>query len=110
MIHMEIKQNPQLSLYENTLRAFFSKFLSYKAIKKDLIDVYTSELSEAELIEITNFFSSKAGKKFVAKRAVLFQKGAMIGQKRIQHNLVELERMIQEETRRIKALQSSTAR
>ena len=109
MINMEIKKNPQLGLYEEVLRQFFSKHLSYDAIKDDLTQIYTNEFTEPELNKAFEFFSSPAGKKFSEKQALLFQKGALIGQKRIQNNIEELKQMIKKETERLKAMQKQPA-
>ena len=109
LIQMEIKQNPHIGLYEDTLRSFFTKYLWFKSLKSELIEIYTSELSEKDLKKIARFFNSDAGRKFSSKRAILFEKGTLVGQQRIQNNLGELGEMIQEETQRLKALQSSHA-
>lgn len=108
MLKMEIQKNQQLTLYEGVMRRFFLKYLSYEALKDDMVRIYTDELTEENLNKTAEFFSSPAGKKFSEKQAVLFQKGAMLGQSRVNKNIEELKKMIEIETERLKSLQNQS--
>ena len=60
---------------------------------------------EKELNELKTFYSTPTGKKTLKETPVMMSKGAKIGEQRIQENISELQLMIQEEAKRIQALQ-----
>ncbi len=65
-----------------------------------MVKMYTKEFTEAELKEMTKFYKSDLGKKIVQKNPVLMQKGADLGARRVQENLEELKKMIEDEARK----------
>ncbi len=102
---MEFQQNPQLMLYKDVFKRFFSKYMSWESLKEDFITIYTEEFTADEINDLIEFYGSPTGKKAIEKTPVLFMKGAEAGQRKVQENLPELERMIEEETKRLKDLQ-----
>jgi hypothetical protein len=90
-----VKQNPSLAPYEPQMRAFLMKHMSWASLKDDMIRIYTAEFSEQELKELMAFYQTPVGKKSVEKMPVLLQKGAEIGQQKIQKHLPELQAAIQ---------------
>ncbi len=96
----QLKANPALEPVKDVMKAFFAKYLSYAAVKEDLISLYVTEFTEAELKELAAFYRTPTGKKSIEKLPVLFQKGSDIGTKRVQEHLPELQQMIQAEFRR----------
>lgn len=108
MLRVQISQNPTLQPFENTMRAFFNKYMSGDSLRKQFIDIYVDTFTERELDEINAFYSTPTGQKTLNETPVLLEKGARLGQKRVQENIPELQKMIQEEAKRIKALQQNT--
>lgn len=102
---MEIQQTPQLILYEGVMRKFFKKYLSWESLKEDFVKIYMDEFTEEELRDIITFYETPTGQKTLKKAPVLFAKGAEIGERRVQENIAELQKMIEEETERLKSLQ-----
>ena len=97
MLAIQLKADPRLKPLREVMKKFFAKHLSYAAIKNDLIQLYTAEFTETELKEITAFHRTPTGRKTIEKVSALMQKGAELGEKRVQENLDELRQMIAEE-------------
>ena len=95
MLEMQVKQNPAIAPYQAEMKAFFNKYMSWASMKDEMVKLYTTEFSEAELKELTTFYQSPIGKKTLQKMPALMAKGAEIGQRRVQEHLPELQASIQ---------------
>jgi hypothetical protein len=102
---MEIRQTPQLVLYQDVMKRFFRKYLGWESLQEDFVKIYMEEFAEEELKDIIAFYETPTGQKTLNKAPVLFAKGAEIGQRRVEENISELQKMIEEETERLKKLQ-----
>lgn len=94
---LQIRAQPVLQPYKDVMRKFFTKHISYAALKDDLIQIYVEEFSEAELQQIAAFYKTAAGKKMVAKGPALIAKSMKLGMERVAKNQEELRKMIEEE-------------
>jgi hypothetical protein len=103
----QIASKPEMAPYKNVMRAFFSKYMSYSALKPQLIDIYASEFSAGELAEASSFYSTPTGHKFLLKVPLLMSKGAELGRQSIQGHIPELLDAVKAESERLKALQGS---
>lgn len=106
MLALQLEQNPGLQPYRDVFKTFLSKYMNEEAIMEDLIAIYADVFTETELKEITAFYRTETGKKTLKYQVELFQRGAQIGEQKVQEHLPELEEMITEETARIEKLQS----
>jgi hypothetical protein len=61
-----------------------------------MIKLYADSFTEEELGELTKFYNTKVGQKAAEMMPKLAAKGAQIGMERVQSNLPELQKMIQE--------------
>ncbi|TGE15175.1 DUF2059 domain-containing protein [Hymenobacter elongatus] len=95
MMTMQIKQRPEIKSLEPEMRAFTAKYMSWASLKEDMISLYATEFTEKELKELTKFYETPVGQKFVGKQSVLMQAGMELGQRRVQENLPELQRTIE---------------
>jgi len=102
---MELQQNPQLMIYEDVMRRFFAKYMSWQSLKDDFVKIYMDEFTEGEIRDLMEFYRTPTGQKAVEKQPVLFRKGAELGQNRVQENIPELVKMLEAETERLKELQ-----
>jgi hypothetical protein len=93
---LQIEQNPNLKKLEPEMRAFMNKYMSWTALKTEMVDLYAREFTEKELRDLTKFYQSPTGQKYVSKQNVLLQAGMQLGQRRVQENLPELQRMLEE--------------
>ncbi len=108
MLQLQIKQNPTLQPFEKTMRTFFKKYMSGESLREEFILIYMETFTEKELDEINEFYGTPTGKKTLKETPALMAKGAKIGEQRIQQNLPELKKMIQEEAKRIQAMQQKS--
>ncbi|MFE8073441.1 DUF2059 domain-containing protein [Marinobacteraceae bacterium S3BR75-40.1] len=110
MLQLELQNNPGLRPYEDTMKAFFKKYMSAKSLHDEFVGLYTETFTEEELVEINAFYSTPIGQKMLTTAPDLMAKGAAIGQRRVQENLPELRRMIEEEAQRLSDLQKNNDR
>ncbi|MFL6527275.1 MAG: DUF2059 domain-containing protein [Chthoniobacterales bacterium] len=94
MLDMQIKQNPAIAPYQQEMKDFFAKYMSWQSLKDDIIGIYASEFTEAEMNEMNRFYQTPVGKKALQKTPLLLAKGAELGQKRVQEHLPELQQAI----------------
>lgn len=81
---------------QNTLLNFVNKYANYETLKPHYVDIYAKEFSEAELKELTTFFQSPAGKKYLLASPRLMKKGMEVGQQVMLEHQQELQAAIQE--------------
>jgi hypothetical protein len=96
-IALQIKVNPQLAPMRGVFDRFFAKYMSWDALKDDVISMYVDAFTEPELREITAFYQTPTGKKMVQKMPELMAKGMQLGVSRVQANQAELQQMIRDE-------------
>jgi len=96
MLQMQIKQNPAIGAYEQEMKSFLKKYMSWAGLKDDMIKIYTEEFTEGELNELNKFYQTPLGKKTLQKMPTLLSKGAELGQRRVQEHLPELQQAIAE--------------
>lgn len=105
MLQLQISQNPTLQPFENIMRNFFNKYMSGESLREAFINIYVETFAEKELNELNTFYSTPTGQKTLKETPAMMSKGGKIGEQRIQENISELQLMIQEEAKRIQALQ-----
>jgi hypothetical protein len=94
MVEVQTKQFPGMTELKDVFEEFFNKYMSWDSIKDEMIKVYAEEFTVAEIKQITAFYKTPVGEKLALKMPVLTTKGAEIGQKRVQDNMLELQVMI----------------
>lgn len=97
-LDMQIKQQPSIAPYKDVMLAFLRKYMSYKSLKPEFVEIYATEFTASELKEMRAFYETPTGKKAIAKMPELYNKGAQIGSARVQEHLPELKEMIQAES------------
>ena len=95
MLALQLRNNPNLQPAEATLKQFFSKYMSWEALREDYIQIYMEEFTEKELKDMMSFFKTDTGKKMAAKQTTLMMKGAQLGQNKVQEHMSELQEMLQ---------------
>ena len=94
MLDMQIKQNPMIAPYQQEMKDFFAKYMSWQSLKEDIINIYAAEFTESELAELNKFYQTPVGRKALQKTPLLLAKSAELGQKRVQEHLPELQQAI----------------
>jgi uncharacterized protein len=95
MLTLQLRNNPKLQPAEATLKQFFSKYMSWEALREDYIQIYMEEFTEKELKDMMSFFKTDTGRKMAAKQGTLMMKGAQLGQSKVQEHMSELQEMLQ---------------
>ena len=106
MMAMQMKQSPQMSLYEEQLRTFYFKYIGWKALREDLAKMYMEEFNEKEIKELLAFYDSPLGRKAISSMGKLTQKTQVLQQRRVKDNTAELKASIDARTEELKKLQS----
>lgn len=96
MLDVQVQANPDLKPYRNVMLQFFQKHMTWDVLKDDLLNLYTEHFSEAEMQELIGFYASETGQKSVSVIPDIMRRAGEIGVKRVQENMPELERMIQQ--------------
>jgi hypothetical protein len=94
MLVVQLKAHPEVQPYENELRTFLDRYMSWTALMPDLAEVYAREFTEPELRELLHFYQSPVGKKAATKIPALMQMGMEIGQRHVKDHLPELQKLI----------------
>lgn len=104
-LEVEMQANPALLPYREVMLQFFEAQMGYDSLKDELAAIYAEAFTADELDAIAAFYQTPVGRKTIEKMPELLSKGAQLGASRVQQNIGELQRMIQEEAQRLRALQ-----
>ena len=94
MLKAQIDANPEIKPYEDIMRQFLAKYLSWESVKPGMIQMYAEAFTEPELRELAAFYRTPLGQKAMTQLPELVQKGSALGQKAIQDHLPELQEAI----------------
>jgi hypothetical protein len=101
LISAQLKANPNLKPYEDIMRNFMSKYMSWSNIKDRFVALYINEFTEDELRAMTNFYKTDVGKKAIEKLPILFAKGSELGQQAVQEHMSELTDAVQKRAKEL---------
>ena len=90
VIAMKLKENWQEVL--NNMVGVQAK--QFPEMIDEMIKIYAEEFTVAEIKQITEFYKTPVGEKLALKMPILAKKGAEVGQKKVQDNMLELQMMI----------------
>ena len=94
MLKAQIDANPEIRPYEDLMRQFMAKYLSWESVKPGMMQMYAEAFTEPELRELAAFYRTPLGQKAMTKMPELVQKGSAMGQKAVQDHLPELQEAI----------------
>tara|TARA_B100000745_G_C19910479_1_gene305483 strand:+ start:29 stop:505 length:477 start_codon:yes stop_codon:yes gene_type:complete len=101
MVDVQIRQKPQIAPFRQVMLDFMRKHMGWESMKPDMARLYTDRFTTEEILELKSFYETPLGKKTVRLLPELTAEGAVLGQKRVQENIVELQQMIAEEAERL---------
>lgn len=96
MLDVQIQQNPAIGEYRDVMLAFFAKYMSYESIRPAMVTLYSDAFTADELREIIVFNRTPTGQKALELIPTLMREGAVLGAQRVQDNIGELQKMIEE--------------
>ena len=74
-VEMQVEANPALAPFRDVMSEFIDKYLTWEAMKPDLIQLYAESFSEQELRELIAFYRTPTGQKTIALLPELTRKG-----------------------------------
>lgn len=109
LLDLQVQQNKELAPYRGVMHDFFNKYMSVAALRNDLVALYVSEFSAAEMRKAREFYETPTGRKLVARMPALMSKGAELGSRAVQAHLPELAEMIRVEQERLQKAADAAA-
>ncbi len=94
VVQLQLRQNPQLGQHEQAVREFFTKYMGWNSLQKDLTDMYLSTFSEKELEQINAFYITPVGQKVITSLPQLVEQRNQLASQRLQQNIGELQQII----------------
>ncbi|CAH0991705.1 hypothetical protein SIN8267_01819 [Sinobacterium norvegicum] len=104
MLEVQLQQNPGLAPYKQIMLDFFDKNMSYQSLKPEMISVYAKAFSAEELQDINAFYATETGRKTLLVMPQLMAEAGRISMQRVEKNMPELQRQIQQESIRLDGL------
>jgi hypothetical protein len=83
--------------------ALLKREMSWEKMKEKYIDIYASVFTEGEMRELSAFYRSPIGQKFVEKTPALLEKSMAVGRETMQRLLPEILKMTEEAVKEGKA-------
>lgn len=96
MLSTQLEQQPMLRELEGVMREFFTRFANWETMKPEFAMLYASRFTEAELREVAAFYRTPVGRKLAAETPALTEEAGQLGQRVVERNLPELQRMVME--------------
>jgi uncharacterized protein len=90
MVAMQARGNRQGASLSEVTKAFYSKYISWDALKDDIIQAYMDAYTESEVKELIAFHESPIGKKMTEKTPELSMKIMETTMSRIRAHMPEL--------------------
>ena len=87
MLEKQLAVAPEYAEHREALAKFYRDTFGFEALKDELVKLYTAEYSEAELRELTRFYSSELGRKSVVVEEKLIPAFAELLERRARETL-----------------------
>jgi hypothetical protein len=94
-----IRANPKLKKVEGQIKSFYERYIGWGVMKEDLAKLYTKYFTADELIDITNFYKTKTGKKVLSTMGRLAYEGQRLTRKRLLPHMKELQKILDDALR-----------
>lgn len=87
-----------LERYQAQANTALDKAIGWDKLKPDLVALYTSQFSEAELNQLIDFYESRLGKKMLSKLPELNARSAQLTQVKLESAVPEVNNLLSEMT------------
>ncbi len=101
MVEQQIAANPQISIFRDTMKKFFFKYMGWDSVKGEMVDIYCKHFTAAEIGEITAFNKTPTGRKAARLMPELTTQGMAIAQRRVNENMAELQAMMEADIKKM---------
>ncbi|WP_417346643.1 DUF2059 domain-containing protein [Ferrimonas sp.] len=102
VLDLQVRANPEMAPFKATLKAFYFKYAGWDSVKEDYAALYQEAFTEAELRALTEFYRTQVGQKILRLQPQLMEEAMMIGERRLDENLVELQQRIREREQQLR--------
>ena len=97
MIKSQGQMNPAMAQYEDVMRKFFNQYLSWQAVRPDLVRVYALTYTEDELRQLTAFYQTSLGRRILETMPDLSRRSTELTQRRVMEHMPELMQQIMQQ-------------
>jgi hypothetical protein len=97
MIEQQMRQNPAMARFETIMRAFFSKYLSWRDVRDDMARVYALTYTEDEMRQLMVFYQTPLGRRLLETTPELAARTNEATQRRLMEHMPELTQQIMEQ-------------
>jgi uncharacterized protein len=94
VLHSQIQNHPDFRQFEGTMRAFFTRYMSWESLRDRYAAIYADAFTEAELREMAAFYRTPVGQKLSRATPDLMARGGALGEEAVRAHLPELQEMI----------------
>lgn len=102
MVDLQVQQKPNIAPFRQVLLDFFDKYMGWESIKPDMARLYAEKFTTDEIRQLIQFYKTPLGEKVALLLPEMSAEGAAIGQRKVQENMAELTRMINEVSKKMK--------
>ncbi|HYH80547.1 MAG TPA: DUF2059 domain-containing protein [Longimicrobium sp.] len=97
MIQSQMRQNPAIAPFEATMRAFFTRYLSWQQVRPDMVRVYALTYTEDEMGQLTAFYQTPLGKRLLETMPEVAARSSELTQRRLMEHMPELQQQIMQQ-------------
>jgi hypothetical protein len=97
MIKSQLQMNPATAQYEDVMRKFFNQYLSWQAVRPDMVRVYALTYTEDELRQLTAFYQTSLGRRILETMPDLSRRSTELTQRRVMEHMPELMQQIMQQ-------------
>jgi hypothetical protein len=94
MMDVQAEQNPVLASMRDILEDFYARHMGWEQMKPEMVRVYTSTFSEAEIRELTAFYRTEIGRKMAERMPEIMARSTEMSQRILQEHMPELTQKI----------------
>ena len=91
MLYDLFVSTPEFDMHQDIILAYAEERVSWDVLKGDLVKIYASEFTDAEIAELTRFYTSKVGKKLIKVTPDMTARVSNLVKKRYESDLDVLE-------------------
>ncbi len=97
-VQLQLQQNPRLQQHRALLHSFMQKHIGWDALKEDIAAMYLRTFTQKDLQQMNAFYITTTGQKVIEQLPQLVQERNQLAMQRLQANIGELQRIIEQES------------
>lgn len=93
-MRMQLETNSELRPYQDLMRAYLAKYMSWDALRDKYVAIYMETYTEEELKGLSEFYKTPLGQKLIASLPRVMERSADVGRDAVTGHMDELEAAI----------------